>query len=73
MKTIVSEKSTKLVSDNVLIKIEEDGNTIYLSVNENRWSKEKVNSIDHVITNTLSIDKDGDLELELHVRVEEEG
>ena len=32
MKTIVSEKSTKLVSDNVLIKVEEDGDTIYLSI-----------------------------------------
>ena len=30
MKTIVIEKSTKIVSYNVLIKIEEDGNTIYM-------------------------------------------
>tara|TARA_R110000782_G_scaffold158576_2_gene250700 strand:- start:40 stop:255 length:216 start_codon:yes stop_codon:yes gene_type:complete len=68
MKTITKATETKVISDNIQVKIEEDSERIYIEVCENQEDSLYPNRTDKtelVITNTLSIPKARELSLKL--------
>jgi len=65
MKTITKATETKVISDNIQVKIEEDSERIYIEVCENQEDSLYPNRTELVITNTLSIPKARELPLKL--------
>ena len=65
MKTITKATETKVISDNIQVKIEEDSERIYIEVCENQEDSLYPNRTELLITNTLSIPKARELPLKL--------
>ena len=63
MKTIIKGTETKVISDNIEVRIDEDDERIFVEVLENRHLLSGGTEL--LITNTLSIPKARELGLEL--------